>query len=317
MRPALLAIGFVFATAVVAAPSVIGTPSVLRVGSTFFLMIAILAGLHVVTGLTQFISLCHAALVGVGAYAGALASIRFGAPAVVAICAGAAAAAVVAYVLAWLTRRLEDHYLALATLAAGEILANAFRGATSVTGGANGLNGVPPLRFLGVSLDTPAAYYPVCVGVGVLSLVIVWYLDRSKTGRALRAMGDEGVLIEALGVSTAHLRSVGFAVGGALAGTAGAVGAHIDGFVGPESFNVGLSIVYLCFLVIGGLGRIHGVIIGAALASIGPELLRGLYAWQMVVVAVVSLAVLVTRARSGLRVAAPRAGIPLSRGAHA
>jgi branched-chain amino acid transport system permease protein len=280
--------------AVSALPLVAATAT-LRVGGLFFLTLTALAGLHVVTGLTKVVSLCHVAFVGVGAYGAAIASLRWGFEPAAAILTGAVSAGGCSLLLAILTMRLEEHYLALGTLAAGEILLNIFRGATSLTGGANGLAGVPPLRFFGVVLDAPPQYYPLCLLVALGALLFAWRLERSSLGRSLRAMGDEGVIVESIGVSGARLRAAGFTIGGALAGLAGAVGAHIDGFVGPESFGVGLSIAYLCFLVIGGLGKLQGVIIGAALASLGPEFFRSTLEWQMVAVAAVALGVLVLR----------------------
>lgn len=274
----------------------VANSATLRVGGLFFLALTALAGLHVVTGLTKVVSLCHAAFIGVGAYGAAIVSLRYGVPPIGGIILGTLAAGGCALVLALLTTRLEEHYLALGTLAAAEILANIFRGATSVTGGANGLSGVPTLQLLGIALDTPARYYPFCLALGLSALGFVWLLDRGGTGRSLRAMGDEGLLVEALGVSGPRLRALGFTIGGALAGLAGATGAYVDGFVGPESFGVGLSIAYLCFLVIGGLGRLEGVVLGAALATLGPEFLRSLLEWQMVVVAALALGLLVFRA---------------------
>ena len=201
-------------------------PSSLRVGGLFFLTLTALTGLHIVTGLTKVVSLCHVALIGLGAYCAAIASLRLGLSPVGGLLVGTVAAGSCALLLACLTTRLEEHYLALATLAAGEILVNIFRGATSVTGGANGLSGVPPLRVFGAVLDTPARYYPFCLVIGLAAFGFVWRLDRGHLGRSLRAMGDEGLLVEALGISGTRLRAVGFTIGGSLAGLAGAVSLH-------------------------------------------------------------------------------------------
>lgn len=295
-RSTLLAM--VAAAVVLAAPAVLGDPAALRVGALFMLALATMAGLHLVTGLTKVVSLCHAALVGVGAYTAGILSRDTGMSPIGGVAAGAVVAAACGLLLAAITRRLEDHYLALATLAASEILTNIFRGAADLTGGANGLFGVPPISIGSWDLTSPDEYYPACTFVGLTSLVVVWLVDRSLLGRGLRAMGDEGPLVESLGASASALRMWGFALGGSLAGLAGAVGAHVDGFVGPESYGAGLSVAYLCFLVIGGLGRLRGVVLGAALASVGPELLRGLLEWQMIAVALVSLVALVARSRS-------------------
>lgn len=292
-----------------ATPLVFTTVAFSRPAALFSLSVVLLSGLHVVTGLTRVVSLCHAALAGVGAYTSAIVATRLGLPPLAGVALGAAAAAGASAILAGLTARLEEHYLALATLAAAEILTNIFRSATALTGGTGGITSVPPLSVAGYPLDTPPRYYVFCAVMAAAVFVAVWRLDRAVLGRALRAMGDEGLLVESFGVSTTLLRVAGFVIGGALAGLAGAVSAHVDGFVGPESFGVGLSIGYLCFLVIGGVGRLRGVLLGAALVSFGAEILRQLAEWQMVIVAAVALVVLCGRAVSRGAGAAPTATI--------
>lgn len=296
MRDRLLTLGLGAGVLwIILSPILLGTSAAFRTMSLFFLSIAIMAGLHVITGLTRAISLCHAALIGVGAYVGALASLRLNLWPGFSLLAGTSAAAGTALVLAWATRRLEEHYLAFATLAFSEIVTNVFRGATTVTGGSNGLTGIPPLSLWGLDLVGPRHYYWVCVAVGCGAFALTWTLDRSAVGRALRAYGDQGARVESLGVSAPSLRVLGFTLGGALAGLVGAVAAHMDGFVGPESYGIGLSIAYLCFLVIGGLGWLPGVVVAAVFASVGPELFRHLLAWQMVVVSVAAIGVLYVR----------------------
>lgn len=285
------------AAALVFIPPYLGCgPTTLRIASTFFLATIIMAGLHIITGLTRVVSLCHAALVGVGAYAAAVASISAGTTPFVSLLVGIAAAAVIALIIASLTSRLGDHYLAMATLASSEILTNIFRGATSLTGGANGLTAVPALSLGLFQLDEPRLYYPPCAFFGLASFALVALIDRSCIGRAFRAMGDEGHLVESLGIDADNLRVLGFVTGSAMAGLAGGLMAHIDGFVGPESFGVSVSIMYLCFLVIGGSGRLSGVIVGAIFSSIGPELFRSFVEWQMVIVAALSILFLYLKA---------------------
>lgn len=279
-----------------AIPLIHGGPTIYRTMSFFYVSVVIMAGLHIVTGLSRAISLCHAALVGVGAYGAALASTHLHTWPIISVVAGAAASGTTAFLLAWVTRRLDEHYLAFATLAFSEILSNFFRSATNVTGGSNGLSGVPPLSVAGFQLDTPQRYLWITAAAGALALALVRTVDRSVVGRALRAYGDQGRRIESLGIGAHDLRLAGFTIGGAVAGVAGGLAAHIDGFVGPESYGVVLSIAYLCFLVIGGLGWTPGVLVAAAFASIAPELFRGLLAWQMVVVCGVAILVLYLRA---------------------
>lgn len=292
------------AAAVVIAPAfAVGSASTLRIASLFFVSLVILLGLHVTTSLAGVVSLCHAALVGVGAYVGGIVARSTGGEVVASLACGALAAAVVATSLSALTQRLEDHYLALATLAASEVLCNVFRSATGVTGGANGLAGIPPLAVAGHALARPASYYPLAAMLGCGALATVAWLHRCSFGHALRALGDEGPLVASVGLSPGALRTAGFAVGAAMAGLAGVVLAQIDGFVGPESFGAEYSIAFLCFLMIGRVRSLDGVVLGAFMASVGAEILRDLQRWQTVVLAAACLAMLCSRRPARTRVA--------------
>lgn len=275
--------------------------AVWRVGSFAWICAILACGLHVVTGLTRVISLCHFGLAGVGAYtAGCLSKSLGMAPAASVLC-GTMTAGLFALLLCLFTSRLADHYLTLATLAANEILNNVFRGATEVTGGANGLFGVPPLGGWGVELDKPSEYYPVVSAVALITLAGVRAVDGSVFGHALRATGDLGERTASLGVGETRLRAGGFVLGGLLAGLAGSITAHIDGFVGPDGFGIAPSVFYLCFIVLAGVGRMRGVLVTAAGAVIAAELLRDLKSWQMVVLSVVTLGAMLLRGRTLFR----------------
>ncbi|MCI0538893.1 MAG: branched-chain amino acid ABC transporter permease [Verrucomicrobiales bacterium] len=273
-------------------------PSVWRIASLFMLSLIIAAGLHFVTGMAKVISLCHVAFCGVGAYAAGKLSIGSGMTPLLAVILGAAVAGVAALFLAWITLSLEDHYLTLATLAASEILGNLFRSWTPVTGGANGLIGVPPLAFLNVSMAAPDRYYIVCTLAAIGAVILILVLEKSAFGKSLRAVGDADILVESLGLRRNVLRLLAFAIGGTLAGLAGGIAAHMDGFVGPESFGVAQSVSYLCFLVIGGLGRLRGVIVAAVFAVFAIDLLRGFQGWQMVILSALVILTLWWNSRS-------------------
>jgi branched-chain amino acid transport system permease protein len=273
-------------------------PSVWRIASLFMLSLVIAAGLHFVTGMAKVVSLCHLAFCGVGAYAAGKLTISSGMTPLLAVVLGAAIAGSVAMILAWITLSLEDNYLTLATLAASEILSNLFRSWTAVTGGANGLIGVPPLSFLNVSLAEPSRYYVACTAAAIGAIILILVLENSAFGKSLRAVGDADVLVESLGLRRNVLRLLAFAIGGALAGLAGGIAAHMDGFVGPESFGVPQSVSYLCFLVIGGLGRLRGVIVAGVFAVFATDLLRGFQGWQMVILSALVILTMLWNSRS-------------------
>ena len=268
-----------------------------RIGSLFMLAVIISSGLHLVTGMARVVSLCHVSFCGVGAYVTGRLALSVGMPPIVALAAGVTIAGATALALAWATLSLENLYLTLATLAASEILSNLFRSWTSVTGGANGLIGIPSLSIFQISFASPERYFIVCTLAAGASIALIVFLEKSVLGKSLRAVGDAEILVESFGLRRDILRLLSFSIGGALAGLAGGSAAHIDGFVGPESFGVAQSVSYLCFLVIGGLGRLRSVIIAGAFAVFATELLRGFQGWQMVILSALVIGTLCWSAR--------------------
>jgi ABC-type branched-subunit amino acid transport system permease subunit len=133
----------------------------------------------------------------------------------------------------------------------------------------------------------------------VAAMALILLLDKSVFGKSLRVMGDAEILVESFGIRRDVLRLLAFGIGGALAGLAGGIAAHMDGFVGPESFGVSQSVSYLCFLVIGGLGRFRAVVIAALFAVVVSEVLRGLQGWQMVIISILAIVMLCWGSRRG------------------
>ena len=299
MKRNALIIFFVLGIALAFSPLMFHTqPYFWRIASLFMLSVIISAGLHLVTGMARVVSLCHVSFCGVGAYVAGRLALSAGMPPIVAIASGAAMAGATALVLAWVTLSLEDLYLTLATLAASEILSNIFRSWTVVTGGANGLIGIPPISILHVSLASPERYFIFCTLAAGATIALIILLEESVFGKALRAVGDAEILVESFGLRRDVLRLFAFSIGGALAGLAGGIAAHIDGFVGPESFGVAQSVSYLCFLVIGGIGRLRSAFIAGAFAVFATELLRGFQGWQMVILSALVIASLCWSART-------------------
>lgn len=271
-----------------------GVISIWRVASLFAINIALLTGLRIVTGLSGLVSLAHLATAGVGAYAAALVALWRGAFGIDAILAGVLAGALASFVISVASLRLDETYYAFATVAASEILGNVFRGMTSLTGGPNGLSGVPKFQIFGHAMESASQYAWPCLLGAAFSFASLTLYERSRFGIALLGMSTEGSRVQCLGVNEQLLRIVSFSTGGALAGLAGALMAAVDGFVGPESFGAKGSIVLLCFMVIGGgMTSALGAVAAAFLASVGLEALRPLGEWQMLVVSGSAIALLV------------------------
>ncbi len=292
--PALAWIGVVVvAVALVALPWVladIGTRWV-RITNLAVLFVLLALGLNIVVGFAGLLDLGYIAFYAVGAYVYALlASPHFGIhlPFWVILPIGAAVACLFGVLLGAPTLKLRGDYLAIVTLGFGEIIRifmNNLSQPVNITNGAQGIYMIDPFRigpvnfsvngkFAGVDWTGPIKYYYFLVLVLVAVIVINLRLQDSRIGRAWEAIREDEVAARAMGINTRNMKLLAFAMGASFGGVSGGIFAAMQGFISPESFILVESIMVLSMVVLGGMGNIWGVILGALLLSFVPELLR-------------------------------------------
>lgn len=251
-------------------------------GNDYYVSICILAclnavmvvGLNLLMGYAGQISLGHAAFYGIAAYATAIATTRFSLPVPVGMLAGIALSAGIAWIVAVPTLKLKGHYLAMATLGFGIIVAIVFNEAVDWTGGPSGYVGIPRLGFGEYTVETDLGFYN-CMAV-VLTLV-VWAarnLMASRTGRALRALHVSEKAAASLGIDIAAHKRLVFVLSAALAGLSGVLYAHYLCFIAPASFGFTASAQLVVMVVLGGMASVWGSVIGAFFLTALPEALR-------------------------------------------
>ena len=211
------------------------------------------------------LAMANAAFMGIGAYTASLLTMNADAPFSVALLGGMAAPTVVALVIGAPTLRLSGVYLAMATLGFGEVVRVAILNAESWTGGALGLNGIPQ-----------STQWWHVVGALVLVLLVLWRLRRSRIGRAFEAIKEDGVAASLMGIGVLSHKMLAFALGAAIAGLAGALNAHLTFFIGPSEFGFDRGVDILTMAILGGTGGLTGPVLGAAIITLLPELLRSL-----------------------------------------
>jgi branched-chain amino acid transport system permease protein len=239
-------------------------------------------GYQVVFGQLRALNLAQGALFGVGAYATALTAPQLGPAALlVAPIATAAVAALAAPPLL----RLQSHYFALATLALASLINLVALHAESLTGGANGLVGFGTALPRGPSL---AALAWLVLGAAVAGYAVVFNGAMGETARLLR---DAPLVAASLGIDAASWRFTAFVIGGAVAGLAGGFSAALTGVVSPEATGFGGMLLCLTAVVVGGPRHPLGAVLGAAVAVLLPELLRGLQGSWLLAYAGATLAV--------------------------
>jgi branched-chain amino acid transport system permease protein len=256
---------------------------------TFIAAIAAL-GLNIVTGITGQIVLGQAALMGLGAYAAGLLTVKLHWPWWAALPAALALAGAVGLGLGLLALRIKGHYLAITTLAVNEIFRLVVLNEEPITGGPMGLRDIPTLSLpaLGGTLDGQA--YPLLLATLLLCGAGALALYRSRWGRQMRAVRDDELAAEAMGVHSPRIKIAAFVLSSVLGALAGCLYVLCTGFISPNNFVIFESIKLVLMTVIGGLGSIGGTLLGAAVVTLLPELLRDL---KMVYMAVFGLSVVV------------------------
>ena len=234
--------------------------------------LALSVGTNILLALSIYLTLAcglltvaNAAFMGIGAYTAAILTLNTGAPFVPAIFAGALLAAAAALVIGRPTLRLSGVYLAMATLAFGEVVRILILNAEDLTGGALGLNGIPQLT---------GALHVLCAVAA--SLYVLLRLARSRFGRAIAAIRQDEIASELLGLNVRAYKLFCFVAGAALAGLAGALNAHFTFFIGPNEFGFERAVEILAMGVLGGVSSPWGAVLGAVLITLLPEMLRGL-----------------------------------------
>jgi len=209
------------------------------------------------------LAMANAAFMGLGAYTASLLTMDAGAPFPVAVLAGVALPTVVALIVGLPTLRLSGVYLAMATLGFGEVVRIALLNADSLTGGALGLSGIPQLT----------QWWHVVLAILVV-LLVLRQLRRSRIGRALEAIKEDQVAASLMGVDVMAHKMLAFALGAAIAGLAGALSAHLSSYIGPGEFGFDRGVDILTMTIFGGIGGLTGPVLGAAVITVLPELLR-------------------------------------------
>ena len=228
-------------------------------------------GLMLLVGFTGQISLGHAAFLAVGAYTEALLQAR-GVPFFVSLPAAALFSAALGWILGLPALRLKGIYLAIATFAFNIIIEEVLARWEGLTGGNSGLH-LKPIEFFGTDFGGDANFYYLCLGLTVLSILALMNLLRSPTGRAFVAIRDSEISASCMGVNLATYKTMSFALSAAFTGIAGALYAHKVSFISPEQFTLLQSIELITIVILGGVGFIHGAVLGAAFVIVLPQVI--------------------------------------------
>jgi branched-chain amino acid transport system permease protein len=279
---ALIALPFVLAMA--------GTAWV-RITNLAILFVLLSLGLNIVVGFAGLLDLGYIAFYAVGAYTYALlASPHFNIhlPWWIILPIGAAVACFFGVILGAPTLKLRGDYLAIVTLGFGEIVRiflNNLSEPFNLTNGPKGITTIDAIRVAGIDFANPSSamglvfsgtikYYYFLLAVLMVVIVINLRLQNSRIGRAWEAIREDELAARSMGIDTRNMKLLAFAMGASFGGIAGGLFSSIQNFISPESFILTESVMVLSMVVLGGMGNVWGVILGAILLSFVPEILR-------------------------------------------
>jgi len=226
--------------------------------------------MYVVLAVGQ-LSLGQAAFMGLGAYSGALMSLKLGWPFWAVLPLSAVPPVLFALVIGVPTLRLAGVYLAIATIGLGEVLRAVYLN-VDLFGGALGLSGIPEAAGVGV-----------IYGVLALALLALWLIARSGVGRAMEAMREDELAAQAMGVNLRRYRMGALVASALLAGIAGCLSAHVSDFIGPNEYGFEPAVTILSYALLGGISTPFGPVLGAFVLTLLPEVLRGFADVRLVV----------------------------------
>lgn len=243
--------------------------------AVLFCLYAILTvSFNLLVGYAGMFALSHAALYAIGAYTTAILTTGLGVPFPVDMIASVMMAALISTVIALPALRVTGHYLVIVSLALQIIVLQVILNWKSLTGGTDGISGVPSYNFPGFPITTPLRFL-IVAAIGLA--VCYWFtrrLVRSPFGRALRAMRENESAAQAVGLNILYMKLSTFAISAALAAVAGSLFARYFRYVGVDSFAINETIYVLAMVILGGLANLRGSLLGAAILVTLPELLK-------------------------------------------
>jgi branched-chain amino acid transport system permease protein len=243
-----------------------------RIGALVFIFALAVVGLNLLMGFAGQVSLGHAGFLGIGAYSVAIGPVHFGAPSWLCLFVGAILSGAVAFAVGRPILKLKGHYLAVATLGFGLLVAIVLTNEAGWTGGPDGMN-VPALTLFGWRVHGSDAWYWIAGATFVGGFLLALNLMESPTGRALQAIHDSEIAARVLGIDVARKKLTVFIISAMYASVAGSFLALFNGLVTPDVAGFLGSIELVAMVVLGGMGSISGSLVGAAVLVVLPQVL--------------------------------------------
>lgn len=270
----------------------------IRVANSLLIYILLGIGLNIVIGYAGLLDLGFVAFYAVGAYTYALlAGPQFGFhfPLLVVLVIAAFLGVIMGVLLGIPVLKLRGDYLAIVTLGFGEIIRIVINNVDWLTGGPQGLARLDKASVFGMEFARPVEIYWLLLVVVFTTAVIVWRMEHSILGKGWAAIREDQDAARGIGINTTNAKLAAFASSAAIGSIAGVIFAASQRFVSPESFTLQESVLIVLMIVIGGIGNILGIVIGAAILILLPEVLREFAEWRILFLGVLMVFLIIVR----------------------
>lgn len=249
----------------------------------------IVMGLNYITGLTGQMNLATGGIMALGAYGFSILSTKAGLSPWLGILFALVLGVVIGFGLGYPSLRVSGVYLSLTTIGFGEVVRIVLLNWRTLTGGATGVRSIPRPSFLGLSLSSINGYYYFLLAIVVLLYILAKRIAVSKWGRAFKSIRDNASAAQACGINIAFVKILAFTLAAVYGCLGGALYAGLMGFIAPGTFTQDLSVNYLVMMTIGGLGSFEGSLLGAAVVTMVPELLRFMEDYYWLIFSIITL----------------------------
>ena len=281
-------------------------PYLIHLGALSAIFVIMGLGLNITLGFAGLLDVGFAVYFAAGAYTSAQLAVHFGTSFWIGLPLGGLVAAFFGFIVAWPALRVHGHYLAMVTLGYGMIMNLLHRNLKFLTNGTDGIINIPPpaigaFDFLqpitigGFELPFQANFYYLALALVAFTIYVSIRLRDSKLGRSWEAIREDEVAAKCFGVNLTSMKVVAFSTGAFFGGLGGAVFAHMIGFIHPDNFVLLVSITILASVIIGGMGNIFGVALGAVLLTMIPERLREFADLRMLLFGIALLLIMIYR----------------------
>ncbi len=247
---------------------------IIHIINSVLIYITLVASLNLILGYAGIVSMCHAALFGIGGYVSALLAMHLGLNFLIGILLAMATTGIIGLLLAIPSLRIKDEYLILFTCAFQLVVYGLMVTEIDITRGETGLSAIPRANLFGLQFVTPRSYLPLLLVLCAILFLICWRVSHSPFGRMLKCIRENESATESLGKNVLQQKVLTFMVGGMVAGAAGSIFAHYNAYLNPVSFSLHSTILMIAMVILGGSANMLGSVVGALLLLGIPEALR-------------------------------------------